>query len=293
MAAHTVNASSPLACAICQEGFQRVPLYVPRDWEHITDRARLRSKGHSRGPQREGETLSVRVLFCCAGLAQEDASPCHRAIAGKHFQNGSTKPLDVSFSALVGHRMLGDSVDIQLITLLGGDSSLDLEKVAFKAFGRLTSFALAGFHVHLWKCMAGIPVSRPFSDFTAERNPDRTPRSLSAGGQFRPARACARVLDTRKRFLRDRAPPLRVPERRSWQDYLQSMEPSPSTKARKEAKHKESRGGNQFPLLRNAHKRTLSPQWLVHVAASSRGSCASSSQVLEAISGIAVGRFWA
>ena len=39
--------------------------------------------------------------------------------------------------------MLGDSIDIQLITLLGGDSSLDLEKVAFKAFGLLTSFALA------------------------------------------------------------------------------------------------------------------------------------------------------
>ena len=111
--------------------------------------------------------------------------------------------------------MLGDSIDIQLITLLGGDSSLDLEKVGFKAFGRLTSFALmAAFH--------GIPVSRPFSDFTAERNPDRTPRSLSAGGQFRPARACAHVLDTRKRFLRDRVPPLRVPERCSWQDYLQS-----------------------------------------------------------------------
>ena len=49
---------------------------MPRVWEHITDRARLRSKGNSRGPQREGETLSVRVLFCCAGLAQEDVSPC-------------------------------------------------------------------------------------------------------------------------------------------------------------------------------------------------------------------------
>ena len=102
---------------------------MPRVWEHITDRARLRSMGNSRGPQREGETLSVRVLFCCAGLAQEDVSPCHRAIAGKHFQNGSTKPLiyDVSFSALVGRRMLGGSIDIQLITLLGGDASLDLE----------------------------------------------------------------------------------------------------------------------------------------------------------------------
>ena len=44
--------------------------------------------------------------------------------------------------------------------------------------------------------------SQPLSDFTAKRNPDRTPRSLSAGGQFRPARACARVLDTRERFLR-------------------------------------------------------------------------------------------
>ena len=61
----------------------------------------------------KGKFLSVRILFCCVGLAQEDVSPCHRAIAGKHFQNGSTKPLiyDVSFSALVGRRMLGNSID--------------------------------------------------------------------------------------------------------------------------------------------------------------------------------------
>ena len=94
-------------------GIPRVPLYVPRVWKHITDRACLRSEAISRGPQREGEILSVRILFCCVGLAQEDVSPCHRAIAGKHFQNGSTKPLiyDVSFSALVGRRMLGNSID--------------------------------------------------------------------------------------------------------------------------------------------------------------------------------------
>ena len=75
--------------------------------------------------------------------------------------------------------------------------------------------------------------SQPLSDFTAKRNPDRTPRSLSAGGQFRPARACARVLDARAIFTA-RAPPPRVPERCSWQDYLQS-------KPAEEAKHKESR----------------------------------------------------
>ena len=56
----------------------------------------------------------------------------------------------------------------------------------------------------------GIPVSRPFSDFTAERNPDRTPRSLSAGGQF--------------------------------------------------------------PLLRNAHKHTLSQQWLAAIGRPRRAS---------------------
>ena len=93
------------------------------------------------------------MLACAASIAGEltgpetrmgnpkcsnDVSPCHRAIAGKHFLNGSTKPLkyDASLSALVGRRiLLGSSMDIQLIMLLGGDSSLDLEKVVFKALG--------------------------------------------------------------------------------------------------------------------------------------------------------------
>ena len=136
--------------------------------------------------------------------------------------------------------------------------------------------------------------SQPLSDFTAKRNPDRTPRSLSAGGQFRPARACA---GHARAIFTARTPPPRVPERCSWQDYLQS-------KPAEEAKHKESRGapGNQFPLLRDARKHTLSQQWLAAIVpgalrkllvSSSRGSCASSSQVSEAISGIVVGRFWA
>ena len=51
------------------------------------------------------------------------------------------------------------SLDIQLIMLLGGDSSLDLEKVVFHAFYFLTSFALAGFHVDLC-AFHGIPVFR-------------------------------------------------------------------------------------------------------------------------------------
>ena len=97
-------------------------------------------------------------------------------------------------------------------------------------------------HVELRGRISRNPGSQPFCDFTAERNPDRTPRSLSAGGQFTLARACANVLDTRGRFLGARAPPFRVPERCSWQPL----------KPGKEAKHKESRGapGNQFPLLR-------------------------------------------
>ena len=46
-------------------------------------------------------------------LAQEDVSPCHRAIAVKHFQNGSTKPLiyEASLSVLVGRIILGNSID--------------------------------------------------------------------------------------------------------------------------------------------------------------------------------------
>ena len=46
----------------------------------------------------------------------------------------------------------------------------------------------------------------------------------------------------------------------------------PPLKPGKEAKHKESRGGNQFPLLRNAHKHTLSQQWLAAIGRPRRAS---------------------
>ena len=51
--------------------------------------------------------------FVLSRRAQEDVSPCHRALAGKDFQNASTKPLicDASLSALVGRIMLGNSID--------------------------------------------------------------------------------------------------------------------------------------------------------------------------------------
>ena len=46
----------------------------------------------------------------------------------------------------------------------------------------------------------------------------------------------------------------------------------PPLKPGKEAKHKESRGGHQFPLLRNARKHTLSQQWLAALGRPRRAS---------------------
>ena len=52
------------------------------------------------------------------------------------------------------------TLGIQLITLLGGDSSLDREKVVFKAFRRLASVPrpLVELHGRIHE----IPVSQPF-----------------------------------------------------------------------------------------------------------------------------------
>ena len=49
------------------------------------------------------------------------------------------------YSALCSETVL-PTLDKQL-TALFRDSSLDLEELVFKAFGRLTSFALAAFHL--------------------------------------------------------------------------------------------------------------------------------------------------
>ena len=100
----------------------------------------------------------------------------------------------------------------------------------------------------------GIPASQPFSDFTANRNPGRTSRSLSAGGQFsRPEglRACPgheQLLGRRSTF-RNNILACKSRATSQWSHV-------PPLKPGKEAKQKDSWGapGNQFPLLQDAHK---------------------------------------
>ena len=103
--------------------------------------------------------------FVASGLPKKTSVLVTGPLQENTFRTDLQSPIiyDVSFSALVGRRMLGNSIDNSGHSvdhaILGGDSSLDLEKVVFQAFYFLTSFALAGFHVDL-RAFHGISVFR-------------------------------------------------------------------------------------------------------------------------------------
>ena len=85
--------------------------------------------------------------------------------------------------------------------LLGGDSSLDLEKVVFQAFYFLTSFALAGFHVDLC-AFHGIHVFRSHCVISRPKRILTEPHAVCQPVVNSDLQGLARVSWTRERFLR-------------------------------------------------------------------------------------------